>query len=93
MPPALDHSVPGGGGGGGNETKENVQNVKPVLDSDWLLKRVVVALQSPEGIFYFSSYLGTKLDMLFKIAKSVEIVISLGKKHLFYPKILGFMQI
>ena len=32
-------------------------------------------------------YSGQKLDMLFEIAKSVEIVIILGKK-LFYPKFL-----
>ena len=34
---------------------------------------------------------GTKLDMLFETAKSVEIVIILAKQ-LFYPKILEFMQ-
>ena len=30
--------------------------------------------------------------MLFKTSKSVKIVIKLGKKQLFYPKILDFMQ-
>ena len=29
---------------------------------------------------HFSQYLGTKFEMLFEIAKSVEIVIILGKK-------------
>ena len=30
---------------------------------------------------------------MFEMAKSVEIVIVLGKKQLFYPKILDFTQI
>ena len=41
-------------------------------------------------ICQFSKYLGTRLDVLFEIAKSVEIVI-IWKKQ-FYPKILNFMQ-
>ena len=39
----------------------------------------------------FSLYLGTKLDMLLEIAKSVETALILGKQ-LFYPKIIDFMQ-
>ena len=38
-------------------------------------------------ICQFSEYLGTKLDMLFRIAKSIERDMILGKK-LFYPKFL-----
>ena len=38
------------------------------------------------GICQFSQYLGTKLDMLFEMVKSVEIVIILGKTAI-YPKI------
>ena len=37
------------------------------------------------GICQFSQYLGKKLHMLFKIVKSVEIVIILGKTTIFYP--------
>ena len=39
----------------------------------------------------FCQYLRTKLDMLFEIAKSVEIVKILGKTAL-YLKILGFIR-
>ena len=39
----------------------------------------------------FSQYLGTKLNMVFEIAKSVEIVIIL-EKQLFYSEIVDFMQ-
>ena len=39
----------------------------------------------------FSQYLGTKLDMLLEIAKSVVIVIILGKTA-FYPRIVDFIQ-
>ena len=42
-------------------------------------------------IFQFSQYLGTKLDMLFEIAQSVEILIILGNTAI-PPKILDFMQ-
>ena len=37
------------------------------------------SLKIATRICQFSQYLGTKLDMLFEIAKSVEIVIVLGK--------------
>ena len=40
----------------------------------------------------FSQYLGTKLDMLFEIAKTVEIVIILGKTAIL-PQILDFIRI
>ena len=40
----------------------------------------------------FSQYLETKLDMLFEIAKSYEIVMIFGEKQLIYPKIANFMQ-
>ena len=43
-------------------------------------------------ICQFSQYLGTKLDMLFEIAKSDDIVIILGKTAIFYHKIFDFMQ-
>ena len=39
----------------------------------------------------FARPLGTKLEILFEIAKSVERVIILGKK-LLYPEILDFTQ-
>ena len=42
-------------------------------------------------ICQFSQYLRTKLDMLFETAKSVEIVIILGKTAI-YPKIVDFIQ-
>ena len=37
----------------------------------------------------FKQYLGTKLDMQFEIAKSVEIVL---EKQIFYPKLVDFLQ-
>ena len=37
------------------------------------------SLKIATRICQFSQYLGTKLDMLFEIAKSVEIIIILGK--------------
>ena len=43
-------------------------------------------------ICQFSQYLGTKLDILFEIVKSLEIVIILGKTAILPPKILNFMQ-
>ena len=46
-----------------------------------------MSLKIATGICQFSQKLRTKLDMLFGIAKSIEIVILLGKQ-LFYPKIL-----
>ena len=49
------------------------------------------SLKISTRICQFSQHLGTKLDMLFEIAKSVEIVIIL-EKQLFYPKILDFMK-
>ena len=49
------------------------------------------SLQIATKICQFRQYLGTKLDILFETAKSVEIVIILGKQ-LFYPKVLDFMQ-
>ena len=48
------------------------------------------SLQMAIRICQFSQYLGTKLDMLFEIAKSVEIFILLAKQ-LFYPKIIDFI--
>ena len=36
-------------------------------------------LQKITRIFQFSQYLGIRLDMLFETAKSVEIVVILGK--------------
>ena len=37
------------------------------------------SLKIAKRICQFSQYLGTKLDMLFEIAKSVEIIIIFGK--------------
>ena len=37
------------------------------------------SLKQPLSSCQFSQYLGAKLDMLFKIVKSVEIVIIVGK--------------
>ena len=39
-----------------------------------------------------SQYLGIKLGMLFKMAKSVEIIITLSKTSFFTPTILDYMQ-
>ena len=50
------------------------------------------SLKIATRICQVSQYLGTKLDMQFERAKSVEIVIILGKKQLFYPKILDLTQ-
>ena len=40
----------------------------------------------------FSQYLGSKVDMLFETATTVKIVIILGEKQLYYPKIVDFIQ-
>ena len=42
-------------------------------------------------ICQFNQYVGTKVDMLFEIVKSVEIIIILGKTAI-YPKILHFKK-
>ena len=42
------------------------------------------SLKTATRIYQFSQYLGTKLDMLFEIAKSAKIVIIL-EKQLFLP--------
>ena len=52
---------------------------------------VLIPLKIASRICQFSQYSGTKLDMLFEIAKSVEIV-KISGKQLFYPTILDFME-
>ena len=48
LPPALDSFCTGGGGGGGAKRRDIMCNMcKLVLDSDWLLRRVAAAPESP----------------------------------------------
>ena len=59
----------------------------------WSLLCLQNSLKIAVKICQFSQYFGTKLDMVFEIAKSVEIVKILGKNSYFSnPKILDFMQ-
>ena len=64
LPPALVsfHTGGGGGGGGGAKTRDKMCKMcKPVLHSDWLLRCVVAAPESPGYFPCHHTYHGNKL--------------------------------